>query len=566
MTLNPKIRPLIGILCGFAAFSHAAVTVSVGAAAPTTDASDQYYLPGVGINDTSLVGGGADQFTYVAHNRTSKGQTFTTGSNAFGYKLKSITVQHVQFGSGNTYWNVANGTQFKLAFGSISGSTKTQLFYTPSATANATLTGGASGGTGKFVSFNLSAENLPALNPNTTYYFEITTTSNPLFFELNGTSANGYAGGQSFSGSVSATITAGEAVTYSTGDFAFHADLTANSGPIGFASVNALGNNGTTGGAGGAVVTATTRAQLIQYAADDTPRIIQIPQGATIDLTDGTYNTGTMTVGRYAGVYYCGSINNVVTENGGVSVGSNKTIIGLGSGANLVGQSLIIANKANVIVRNLTISDVNTGIVEAGDGITVNNSHHVWIDHCTFRRISDGYIDIVGASPRYITVSWCHFDGYDLEVCSPHKHHYVAGFGSTTSLMVTLHHNYFDRGSGRNPHVSGAGSMLHVFNNYYRDIGFYCVASEDGAQTRLERCYFENSQHPHYYNYNLNTPQYAGALQTIVSENVYTGVSLTSRREVGGAVFNPASYYGSSPQPASEVKAAVLAGAGAGKM
>ena len=565
MFIKSQVLSLTAILCAIASLGHAAVVVSASDTAPTADASDQYYLPGIGINNASLVGGGGDQFTYVAHDRTSKGQTFTTGSNIFGYKLAAITVQHVQFASGSTFWNVANGAQFEFAFGSISGSTKTQIFHTTSATTNFALTGGTAGGTGKYITFNLSAESLPMLNPNTTYYFEITTTGSPLYFELNGTSANGYAGGQSFSGGVTAAIGA-ESPSFSTGDFAFHANLTANAGPIGFASVNALGNNGTTGGAGGAVVTVTTRAQLIQYATDDTPRIIQIPQGTTIDLTDGTFNVGTMTVGRYGGVYYCGQINNVITENGGVAVGSNKTIIGLGTGANLVGQSLLIANKANVIVRNLTISDVNTGIVEAGDGITVNNSHHVWIDHCTFRRISDGYIDIVGASPRYITVSWCHFDGYDLEVCSPHKHHYVNGFGSTSALMVTLHHNYFDRSSGRNPHVSGAGSMLHVFNNYYRDISFYCVASEDAAQTRLERCYFENSQHPHYYNYNLATPQYAGALQTVISENVYTGVSATTRREVGGTVFNPASYYSSSPQPASEVKAAVLAGAGAGKM
>lgn len=334
--------------------------------------------------------------------------------------------------------------------------------------------------------------------------------------------------------------------------------------PLGFASVNALGNNGTTGGAGGAVVTATTRAQLIQYASDDTPRVIQIPQGTTIDLTDGTYSTGTKTVGRYGGVYYCGEINNVVQENGGVNIGSNKTIIGLGTGASLVGHGLRISNKANVIVRNLTISDINTGIVEAGDGITIDGSHHVWIDHCTFRRISDGYIDVIGANPHYITISWCHFDGYDLEVCSPHQHHYVSAVGS--GARVTLHHNYYDRGSGRNPRISGTGTMVHAFNNYYRDISFYCLSSEDGAQTRLDRCYYENSQRPHYYDWDLSSPAGAGALQSVVSENVYTGVSATSRREVGGTVFNPASYYSSSPQPASEVKAAVLAGAGAGKM
>lgn len=338
----------------------------------------------------------------------------------------------------------------------------------------------------------------------------------------------------------------------------------AAAGPVGFASVNALGTNGTTGGAGGAVVTVTTRSQLIQYASDNTPRVIQIPQGTTIDLTDGTYRTGTATVGRYNGVYYCGSLNGVLQENGGVSIGSNKTIIGLGSGANLVGHGLRIDGKSNVIVRNLTISDINSGIVEAGDAITIASSHHVWIDHCTFRNISDGMIDINGANPRYVTVSWCHFDGYDLNICSPHQHNYVSAV--STGAMVTLHNNYYDRGGGRNPRISGAGTMVHAFNNYYRNVSFYCLSSEDGAQTRLERCYYENSQRPHYYDWDLSDSAGAGALQTVVSENVYTGVSAASRREVGGSVFTPSSYYNYTTTPAADVKAAVLAGAGAGKM
>lgn len=338
----------------------------------------------------------------------------------------------------------------------------------------------------------------------------------------------------------------------------------ASAGPVGFASLNALGTNGTTGGAGGATVTVTTRAQLIQYATDNTPRIIQIPQGTVIDLTDGTVRVETKTVGRYNGVYYCGEISGVVTENGGVSVGSNKTIIGLGGGASLVGHGLRIDGKSNVIVRNLTISDINSGVVEAGDGITIASSHHVWIDHCTFRNISDGMIDINGTNPRYITVSWCHFDGYDLNICSPHQHNYVSAV--STGAMVTLHHNYYDRGGGRNPRISGGGTMVHAFNNYYRNISFYCLASEEGAQTRLDRCYYENSQRPHYYDWDLSSPAGAGALQTVVAENVYTGVSATSRREVGGTVFNPSSYYTFTAQPASEVKNAVLAGAGAGKL
>jgi hypothetical protein len=121
--------------------------------------------------------------------------------------------------------------------------------------------------------------------------------------------------------------------------------LTASSAD-GFASVPALGLAGTSGGAGGQTVTVTTRAQLISYGTDNTPRILQIPEGTVIDLKDGTVNVGTTTVGRYNGTYYCGTINDVVTTNGGVSLGSNKTVVGLGGGASLIGAGIPLMGRA----------------------------------------------------------------------------------------------------------------------------------------------------------------------------------------------------------------------------
>ena len=60
-------------------------------------------------------------------------------------------------------------------------------------------------------------------------------------------------------------------------------------------------------------------------------------------------------------------------------------------------------------------------------------------------------------------------------------------------------------------------------------------------------CYFENSQRPHYYDWDLSSSAGAGALQTTVADNIYTGVSATSRRETGGTVFDPANYYNYLP-------------------
>lgn len=57
----------------------------------------------------------------------------------------------------------------------------------------------------------------------------------------------------------------------------------AESAPIGFASVNALGRNGTTGGAGGRTVTATNADQFLEYIDSTETLIIQV-QGK-IDIT-----------------------------------------------------------------------------------------------------------------------------------------------------------------------------------------------------------------------------------------------------------------------------------------
>lgn len=86
-----------------------------------------------------------------------------------------------------------------------------------------------------------------------------------------------------------------------------------------------------------------------------------------------------------------------------------------GSGAALRGASLRIGASQQVILRNLKIYDVNPGLVEAGDGVTLLGAKFVWLDHLFLSQISDGSIDIgnTNGSTRdeNITLSWVHFDG-----------------------------------------------------------------------------------------------------------------------------------------------------------
>lgn len=147
---------------------------------------------------------------------------------------------------------------------------------------------------------------------------------------------------------------------------------------VGFAKDNPFGT--TTGGSSGETITVTTPSALSSAVAGNTPRKIYL---------SGTFNL-----------------------TGRLSIGSNKSLIGTGAGANILSSGFNIKSQFNVIIRNLGIRGI-TG----NDGITIQNSTRVWIDHNEFESGGfpgagpdkyDGQCDIVRASD-WITVSWNYF-------------------------------------------------------------------------------------------------------------------------------------------------------------
>ncbi|CAM4014861.1 polysaccharide lyase family 1 protein [Kibdelosporangium persicum] len=302
----------------------------------------------------------------------------------------------------------------------------------------------------------------------------------------------------------------------------------------GFASVNALGQNGTTGGAGGSTVTATTTAQFLDYIARPEPLVVQVR--GTITLPTGT-------------------------SDGMHNVKSHKTIIGLGTDATLVGGGLNIGLPANdritspppdtvhnVIIRNLTM----TGATD--DLINVQMfSHHIWIDHNTFANGDDGAVDIKRGSD-FVTVSWNRFHDHDKTMLLGHDDD--NGAQDIGRLRVTYHHNYFDGSDQRNPRVR-FGSPVHVYNNYYRD-NSYGVASTMNAGIVLEGNYF----------FSVNNPgrvDFSGDLGRMVArDNIL--VECNHEIETRGSVVEPRTFYPYTPHRAAEVPTVVPAGAGTGKI
>lgn len=296
----------------------------------------------------------------------------------------------------------------------------------------------------------------------------------------------------------------------------------------GWAAFNALGQNGTTGGSGGAIVTVSTAAAFISAAQQTGPLIIRV---------NGTITLSAMT-----------------------DVTSDKTIVGVGSNSGFTGFGLNIglpiddditsppANAVhNVILRNLRFA--NSG----DDGINVQMfSHHIWIDHNDLSTPNDGSLDIKRGS-SYVTVSWNHSHDADKNMLLGRDDGDSAQ--DSGRLKVTYHHNWFDDTNQRNPRVR-FGNPVHVYNNYYNDNGSYGVAATIGSGVLVEGNYFENVDDP----YHLAEGDSPGG-SLVARDNCLVN---TGAGQTGGSVASiPYSY---TLTPACDVKAVVMAGAGTGKV
>ncbi len=222
-------------------------------------------------------------------------------------------------------------------------------------------------------------------------------------------------------------------------------------------------NGGTTGGAGGPSVEVRTLEDLKREVRRNGPRIIKI-------------------VGTILG-----------SES--VVVLSNKTIIGVGSDARLVGCGLLLGTNSrfgqvrNVIIRNLTFEKPVNKIDKIAIAYGTTN---VWVDHCEFFSdrdhgidFYDGQVDITHGS-AFVTVSWCRFrDHYKNSLVG---HSDKNAEQDTSKLTVSYHHNHFVRVDGRNPSVRWG--RVHVYNNFYEDIGDYGVAARDNAEIVVENNFF----------------------------------------------------------------------------
>jgi pectate lyase len=247
-------------------------------------------------------------------------------------------------------------------------------------------------------------------------------------------------------------------------------------------------------------------------------------------------------------------VNGLISLSGQVDVGSNTTVLGVGSSSGFTGGGLRLKNVTNVVVRNLNISKP----VAPSDGITVQASTKVWIDHNSFsadrdhdKDHYDGLLDINHGSDN-VTVSWNTFKDHFKGSLVGHSDNNASE--DTGHLKVTYHHNHFSNVYSRIPSLRfGTG---HFYNNYVAGADTACH-SRMGAQMLVENNVFRATKVAVTTNRSSDVDGYAN-----VRGNDLGGAATEISRT--GTFTTPP--YGYTAEPASTVVASVTSGAGAGKI
>jgi pectate lyase len=268
------------------------------------------------------------------------------------------------------------------------------------------------------------------------------------------------------------------------------------------------------------VVEVDTASELQSAAQNSSPRIIRI--------------SGTLSVSE-------------------LNVTSNKTLVGVGTNATING-GISIHGQSNIIIQNLRINGKTSSA--AGDAINIQNSHHIWIDHCDIWDAPDGNVDITHQSDL-ITVSWTRFWYSSDPGDNLHRFSNLIGADDANPdagyLNVTFHHNWWaSRVHERMPRVRFG--KVHLFNNYFSSSGNnQCVRAAYQANVRVENNYFEGVNNPH----EINSD---GDDTAIMSASGNTYDDTRGAQHTRGTAFTPP--YSFQAGSASAARTAVQAGWG----
>ncbi|WP_456297216.1 RICIN domain-containing protein [Vibrio sp. AK197] len=244
-------------------------------------------------------------------------------------------------------------------------------------------------------------------------------------------------------------------------------------------------NGGTTGGAGGNVVYATTGTQIHQAlcnrASSDTPIIIQV---------EGTINhSNTSKVS--------GNSCNTAEDKIEIKEVSNITLLGVGNGALFDQLGIHIRDSSNIIIQNVHVRNVKKSgspISNGGDAIGMEKDvSNVWVDHVTLEASggeSDGYDALFDMknNTKYVTLS------YSILRNSGRGGLVGSSDSDDNNGPVTFHHNYYENINSRTPLLRHA--TAHSYNNYYNGLISSGMNPRIGGRIRAENNYVQDSKDP----------------------------------------------------------------------
>ncbi|MBT3150873.1 pectate lyase [Streptomyces sp. CHD11] len=271
-------------------------------------------------------------------------------------------------------------------------------------------------------------------------------------------------------------------------------------------------NGGTTGGAGGRTVRATTGTAIHQAlcgrADSSTPIVIQV---------EGTINHGNTT--KVSG----GSCNTAADKIELKQI-SNVTVVGVGKGAVFDQLGIHIRESSNIIIQNVTVRNVRKSgspTSNGGDAIGMESDvRNVWVDHTTLEASGgesagyDGLFDMKD-NTQYVTLS------YSTLRNSGRGGLVGSSESDRSNSHITFHHNLYENIDSRTPLLRGG--VAHMYNNHYRNLNESGINSRAGARAKVDNNYFEDSKDV------LGTFYTSEAGYWQVSGNIFDNVTWSSR-------------------------------------
>lgn len=310
-----------------------------------------------------------------------------------------------------------------------------------------------------------------------------------------------------------------------------------------------------------------------------------------IMLKAGTYD-GSQTLSTNGGKAFANSMLDIAEQGDLTFMGESGVVFKIG---------INVKRSYNVIIRNIFFRDY----YDDGVNIGGTETHHIWVDHCTFgdplnlptdSEHPDGGCDVKdGAS--YVTISWSVFRNSWKTSLTGHSDN--NGATDVGRLKVTYANNHFLGTNSRNPRVRFG--EVHVLNNLSERVALYGIAAANSAWVYAENNFYLNTDWPMYADrsvadfkavygnnsdgvYTSKTGNYpALGLKQVGNEYDDSGLPIiTSQinpamlnpggRSIkfdelnAGAIFNPSSYYSYTPLTASEVRTIIPLYAGADKV